>query len=441
MQETTVSFKTVGCRLNQAETARLRAVFKSAGYRVVPFGSVCQVCVIHGCTITAKAEQTSIRLARGAKRQAGAFVVLAGCPVSVGGRALRTPDVADLMVGQADKFRLPALLAEHGFPSTVPGLPRAVSGATPILPLFDTTRAIVKIQDGCDFHCAYCIVPRARGPALSRPFDEIVGEINGLVQAGYREIVLTGANIGCYEDHGRKLSCLLRRIETVPALERIRLSSIEISTVEREVIDCMAASRKICRCLHLPMQSGSDPVLRAMRRRYAIREYSAIVAYAVDRVAGIGVGTDVVVGFPGERAADFDATEAIIAQGPFSNVHVFAYSLRPGTPAAVMNGQVPYGEKRRRVARLLTLAREKRMAFARRWVGREVAVLVEAVNAAGVATGWTGEYLPARILPPSAQADGNLSARAVPKRNRVIRFVPHTVEGDTLIGHGCVILG
>jgi len=207
MQETTVSFKTVGCRLNQAETARLRAVFKSAGYRVVPFGSVCQVCVIHGCTITAKAEQTSIRLARGAKRQAGAFVVLAGCPVSVGGRALRTPDVADLMVGQADKFRLPALLAEHGFPSAVSGLPRAVSGATRALPLFDTTRAIVKIQDGCDFHCAYCIVPRARGPAgaglLVRRF---IGEINGLVQAGYREIVLTGANIGCYDDHGRKLS-------------------------------------------------------------------------------------------------------------------------------------------------------------------------------------------------------------------------------------------
>ncbi|MBU1734663.1 MAG: MiaB/RimO family radical SAM methylthiotransferase, partial [Verrucomicrobia bacterium] len=304
----------------------------------------------------------------------------------------------------------------------------------PTLPLFDTTRAIVKIQDGCDFHCAYCIVPRARGTAWSRPFDEIIEEINGLVQAGYREIVLTGANIGCYEDHGRKLSCLLRRIETVPALERIRLSSIEISTVEREVIDCMAASRKLCRYLHLPMQSGSDPVLRAMRRRYAIREYGAVMAYAVDRVEVIGVGTDVIVGFPGERAVDFDATATMIAQGPFSNVHVFSYSPRPGTPAAVMKAQVPDSEKRRRVARLLELAREKRMAFARRWVGREVAVLVEAVNAAGVATGWTGEYLPARILPPPAPAGGGPRVQAVPVRNRVIRFVPRAVEGDTLIG-------
>lgn len=427
MQETTVSFQTVGCRLNQAETARLRALFQAAGYRVVPFGSACQVCVIHGCAVTAKAEQNSARLARGAKRQTGAFVVLTGCPVSAGGRVLQVPDVADLLVGQADKFRLPALLAEHGFPSTAPG-------ALPTLPLFDTTRAIVKIQDGCDFHCAYCIVPHARGPAWSRPFEEIIGEINGLAQAGYREIVLTGANIGCYKDHGRKLACLLRRIETVPALERIRLSSIEVSTVEREVIDCMAASRKLCRCLHLPMQSGSDPVLRAMRRRYAIREYGDVVAYAVGRVEGIGVGTDVLVGFPGEREADFDATEAMIAQGPFSNVHVFAYSLRPGTPAAMMKAQVPDSEKRRRVSKLLALAREKRMAFARRWVGREVAVLVEAVNAAGVATGWTGEYLPARILPPSAKTGDGSRTRAVPTRNRIIRFVPSSVESDTLIG-------
>ena len=277
-------------------------------------------------------------------------------------------------------------------------------------------------------------MPRARGPAWSRPFDEIIGEINGLVHAGYREIVLTGANIGCYDDHGRKLSYLLRRIETVSALERIRLSSIEVTTVERDVIDCMAASRKICRCLHLPMQSGSDPVLRAMRRRYAIGEYAAVVAYAVGRVEGLGVGTDVLVGFPGERAVDFDATESMIAQGPFSNVHVFAYSLRPGTPAAVMNNQVPDSEKRRRVARLLVLAREKRMAFARRWIGREVAVLVEAVNAAGVATGWTGEYLPARILPPSSSAGGESRARVVPSRNRIVRFVPRAVDGDSLIG-------
>jgi len=427
MQETTVSFKTVGCRLNQAETARLRAVFRAAGYRVVPFGTACKVCVIHGCAVTARAEQNSARLARGAKRQTGAFVVLAGCPVAAGGGAGHLPAAADLLVGQADKFRLPALLAEHGFPASAPG-------TAPVLPFFTTTRAIVKIQDGCDFRCAYCIVPRARGPSWSRPFDEIIGEINGLVQAGYREDVLTGANIGCYDDQGRKLSDLLRRIEAVPALERIRLSSIEVSTVEREVVDCMAASRKLCRCLHLPMQSGSDPVLRTMRRRYAIREYGAVVDYAVSRVEGLGLGTDVLVGFPGESAVDFDATEAMIAQVPFNNVHVFSYSPRPGTPAAAMEGQVPDGEKRRRVSRLLALAREKRQAFARRWIGREVAVLVEAVNAAGAATGWTSEYLPARILPPPAPAGGWPRARIAPARNRVSRFVPRAVEGDTLIG-------
>ncbi len=434
MHETTVSFKTIGCRLNQAETARLRSVFQAAGYRIVPFGSACQVCVVHGCAVTAKAEQNSARLARGAKRQTGAFVVLAGCPVAAGGRAGHLADAADLLVNQADKFRLPALLAEYGFPPPMPGAALA-------LPLFDTARAIVKIQDGCDFHCAYCVVPRARGPARSRPFDEVIAEIEGLVQGGYREIILTGANIGCYDHQGCKLSALLRRIETIPELARIRLSSIEVSTVEREVIDCMAASPKICRFLHLPMQSGSDPVLQAMRRRYAIREYVAVLEYALNRVEGIGVGADVLVGFPGETEADFDATEALITQKPFSNVHVFAYSLRPGTVAAALPHQVPDGEKRRRASRLLALAHEKRMAFARRWVGHEVSVLIEAVNAEGVATGWTGEYLPARILPAAMPVEGKPSAlpalsrtNPVLARNRVVRFVPHSLEGDTLIG-------
>lgn len=427
MHATTVSFKTVGCRLNQAETARLRAVFQAAGYRIVPFGTACAVCIIHGCAVTARAEQNSCRLARSAKRQTGAFVVLVGCPVEAGGRVCQAPAIADLLVGQADKFRLPALLAGHGFPPVAPG-------CLPDLPLFDTARAIVQIQNGCDFNCAYCIVPRVRGPVRNRPLAEIVAEIDGLVQAGYREIVLTGANIGCYQDQGCKLSGLLRRIEAVPLLERIRLSSIEISTVERDVIDCMAASAKLCHFLHLPMQSGSDPVLRAMRRRYASREYMAVVRYAVERVEGIGVGTDVLVGFPGEGEKDFEATQAAIVQLPFSNVHVFAYSPRPGTPAAALEDQVPDGEKRRRVARLRALAREKRMAFAHRWIGREVAVLVESVNASGVATGWTGEYLPARILPPSLKTGGPPPAQLIPRRKSIIRFVPCAVEGDLLIG-------
>lgn len=427
MHTTTVSFKTVGCRLNQAETARLRAMFASAGCQVVPFGTKCDVCVIHGCAVTAKAEQNSARLARGARRQTGAFVVLAGCPVSAGAHDGRLKNAADLLVGQAEKYRLPALLAARGFPL-------AASEAPGALPRFETTRAIVKIQDGCDFHCAYCIVPRARGPVWSRPFEEIIGEINGLVQFGFREIVLAGANIGCYHDQGRKLSDLIGRIESEPGPERIRLSSIEVSTVEREVIDCMAASRKLCRFLHLPVQSGSDPVLRAMRRRYTIREYGDVLAYALSRVEGIGIGTDVLVGFPGEGAADFEATERMIARLPFSNVHVFAYSRRPGTAAAGLNGQAPEGEKRRRVSALLALAREKRRVFTSRWVGCEVAVLVEAVNAAGAATGWTGEYLPARILPSPAAAGGKSCARPVLARNQIVRFVPRAVEGETLVG-------
>ncbi len=412
---TTVSFKTVGCRLNQAETARMRAAFEAAGYTVAPFGAPCAVSVIHGCLVTARAEQESLRLVRSLKRcRPRTFVVLAGCVAEAGGTAARAAG-ADLLVGQADKEGLPELLARHGFPAA-PRAPR------PLTPRFDTTRAIVKIQDGCDFRCAYCIVPAARGPSRSRPLAEILDEIRRLAGAGYREVVLTGANIGCYADRGRTLAALLEQVETQTPIERIRISSIEITAAERTVIDYMAASRKLCRFLHLPLQSGCDAVLAAMGRRYTARQYQATVAYALEKLGAFGLGTDVLAGFPGETAADFQATERFLACQPFSNLHVFAYSPRPGTPAAALPGQVAEAEKKMRVARLIQLGRRQRVAFARQWIGRRVEALIEAVDANGRGTGWTGEYLPARI-----------QGRQL-RPNTIVAFQPESAENEILVG-------
>lgn len=417
MNPATVSFKTVGCRLNQAETARIRAAFEAAGYAVAPFGHAGDVSVIHGCLVTARAEKDSLRLARSIKRRhPGTFVVVAGCIAEVGGEAARRAAGADLIAGQHDKFILPALLARHGFPAVPPRL------ATPA-PRFDTTRAIVQIQDGCEFHCAYCIVPRARGRCRSRPRAEILDEIRSLAGAGHREIVLTGANIGCYDDHGRRLADLLARVETETPVERLRISSLEITTAERAVIDFMATSKKLCRFLHLPLQSGCDAILAAMGRRYSARQYRNTVEYALEKLGPFGLGTDVLAGFPGEDAAAFAATESFLDSLPFSNLHVFSYSRRPGTPAAGMGGQVAEPEKRRRAARLIALGQRLRSKFARRWIGREVEVLVEALDAAGQGVGWTGEYLPARIS----------GKNILP--NSAIRFRPQATEGETLIGN------
>ncbi len=394
----------------------MRASFEMAGFAIQPYGVASDVCVIHGCTITARAEHDSLRLARSIKRRyPQSFVIIAGCVAEIGGAAARRAAAADLAVGQADKFNLPARLARYGFP--VPTL-----GPT-VPPRFETTRALVKIQDGCEFGCAYCIVPAARGPCRSRPKEEIILEIKRLVdESGFREVVLSGANIGCYDDRGTSLVDLLEQVEKQTGVTRIRLSSIEPTTIERPLLDFMAGSPKLCRFLHLPLQSGCDAILARMGRRYTLRQYRDIIEYAVRKIDLIALGTDLIAGFPGEDAAAFKAGEDFVASLPFSLLHVFSYSPRPLTPAADLPGPVGDLDKQGRTARLIELGQRKRKEFAQRWIGREVQVLVETAGDSGPRSGWTGEYLPARIEGPP------------PPLNSLALLRPHKIEGELLIG-------
>lgn len=420
----TVSFKTVGCRLNQAETAAIRASFEEAGFITVPFGRPCDVCVIHGCVVTARAEEDGLRLARGVQRRCpGALVILAGCAaelaagaVSGGGAGLclrRAPGGAAYLAGQGEKFNLPEILGMRFRPAAV-----KLSGLSP---LFDTQRAIVKIQDGCDFRCSYCIVPRVRGPCRSRPAAEIIDEITKLTLRGFPEIILTGVNIGCYADGGCRLPQLLEKTEAVPSLRRFRISSLEITGVEREVIDFMATSQKLCRFLHLPLQSGSDSVLKAMRRPYTSEDFSAVAQYAEKKLGDFGFGTDVIIGFPGESEKDFRATEAMARDLPFNNLHVFSYSPRPGTPAASMPEQVSPCEKKKRAALMIELGRQKRNEFARSLVGKQLSLVAEKVQN-GRAEGWTGEYVRARVKTAS------------PRLKQIVRFTAEGAQNDLLLG-------
>ncbi len=419
MISATVSFKTVGCRLNQAETAAMRAAFEAAGWRVVPFETPGDACVIHGCMVTAKAEKDSLRLVRTAKRlNPSCFVVLAGCAAEILGARAVPACGADLVAGQADKFQLPALLAARGLhPATA-----APNAGGPLIPRFESTRAIVKIQDGCDFFCSYCIVPHARGRSRSRPPMEIELEVAALGKAGFREAVLTGANIGCYECEGEKLPDLLERLEILPSIERIRISSIESTTVERAVIDFMARSRKLCRFLHLPLQSGDDAVLRAMGRRYTARQYRETVEYAIEKLGVFGLGADIIAGFPGEDENAFRATEQMVEDLPFNNLHVFAYSPRQGTDACTLDATVPAEIRKERVARIRELGRRKRAEFAKSLVGRDTSVLVESVDRSGCGIGWTAEYIKAKLSGEGQEI------------NRLVSFIPDRAEGDTLLG-------
>lgn len=376
----------------------MAARFEAAGYQTVPFGTPADVTVIHGCAITGKAEHSSLYAARQAKRtRADTLVILAGCPAETLGETLRGDTSVDLTIGQSGKFTLPELL-NRLHPDRFPAPPATTSSGP--TPHFDTQRALIKVQDGCDFHCAYCIVPTARGVPHSRPMAEVLDEITRITQSGFREIILTGANLGRYEDGPHRLADLIRQVEAIPAVGRIRLSSIEITTAEQAIIEYMAGSSKLCHFLHIPLQSGDDGILKAMGRRYNTDTYRRTVTMAVEKMPFLGLGTDIIVGFPGENDRAFENTVRLVRELPFSNLHVFPYSRRTGTRADTMSGQVPESVKKERLHTLVEIGETKRRLFAERFVGRPVSVLIERVDADGTGHGWTGEYLEAKVTAP-----------------------------------------
>ncbi len=385
---------TMGCRLNQAESAAMAGGLESLG--LVPAESAPSVWILHTCAITREAETEAERLVRRARREhPEALIAVTGCAVALpdAAQALRNAG-ADLLVSQSDKPDLPSIVATR-LPAPLPAPPGAVAASVPRHP---TTRAPVKVQDGCGFHCTYCIVPDTRGAPRSRDFDDILSECRGLLAAGYRELVVTGVNVACYRHKGRSLTDLVRAMIALPDLARVRLGSVEPATTERELLAIAAEEpRKICRFFHFPLQSGDTPVLRAMGRHYTAEAYEELAEHTLDLMPDACLGADVITGFPGESDASFERTRSLLERIPFGNLHVFPYSERPGTPAASMPGSVPVRVRRDRAKELIALADKKHETFARRFLGKTVEVLIEKVSPDGLGTGWTGEYVKAEI--------------------------------------------
>jgi len=285
-----VTFKTFGCRLNQAETALMQSQFKSFDYEIVDdFRADADVYVIHTCTISGNAEKSCIQVARSKKRKhPDSIVVLAGCAVEVNRDEILQKTGADFVFDQSEKYMMPQLIES---------LPLEENR---VLPYFLSTRASIKVQDGCNFFCSYCIVPYTRGKPRSRAISEIIDEAKFFADNGFKEIVITGANIGCYNDGGKKLADIIQEIEKIDLIKRIRISSIELSTTEKDIIDLMADSEKLCNYLHFPLQSGDNNILRSMHRHYTREEYCCMVEYALKKIPMIGLGVDVITGLPGE---------------------------------------------------------------------------------------------------------------------------------------------
>lgn len=398
-----VGLVTVGCKLNQYESEGLADLFESAGYDVVPFDCEADVYVVNTCTVTGRSEYRSRQMIRrAARRNPRASVVATGCYAQREPAQLaRMPEVS-LVVGQTAKQELVALLdrmpprAEDGTAHSVV-YPHADAAfqALDVGRFRGHTRAFVKIQDGCDRGCAYCAVPAARGPCRSRAPDDVIAQAERLVRSGHREIVLTGVHIGAYSDGGSfGLPELIDRLSGLEDLDRIRLGSIEPGELTRGLSEAVVTNGKLANHLHVPLQSGSDRVLESMRRGYTRDEYARAVRAVTERDRSCGLGADVMVGFPGESDEDFADTVSLLAELPFTYLHVFSFSPRRGTPAASMDGLVPPAEKKRRSRELRELGREKSLAFRRGLAGATVEVLVEETDGRrGIVSGLAGNYV------------------------------------------------
>jgi threonylcarbamoyladenosine tRNA methylthiotransferase MtaB len=374
----TFTIRTLGCKANQYDSQLLREDLLRRGFVECRGEGDADVCIVNTCTVTAQSDAKSRQAIRALKRENPASrVVVTGCYAHTNPGALREmPDVDEVFDNPSKAILGDRVCAGLNVAGAFAGAP-----CSRITFFSGHTRAFVKIQDGCDKKCSYCIVRVARGRSRSRPIRDILGEVEGLVSNGYREVVLTGIHIGSLgvDAGGRRsqLPLLIENLGKIEGLIRIRLSSLEPKELTDELIEAIRTSAGMCRHLHIPLQSGSDAVLHAMNRDYTRESYLRTVRTLRDALPGISISTDVMVGFPGETEEDFQQTREVVSQAEFSKVHVFRFSSRPGTPAAGFPDQVSPSLIRERLARLSEDAKAAALTSRRAFQGRVVEVLAE----------------------------------------------------------------
>lgn len=396
-----VAFTTLGCKVNQFETEVIEGLFKRQGYEIVDYDNVADVYVINTCSVTHLGEKKSRQLIRRATRNnPDAIVVVTGCYAQVSPDKVQAIPGVDVIVGTQDRQRIVDLVESTAHGRAPINVVADIMGAAQFedIPLFHVpgrTRAFLKIQEGCTNFCTYCIIPYARGPLRSRPLESIKVEAEKMVNAGFKEIVLTGIHLGAY---GQDLSGAvtitdaIRVVLEVPGLLRLRLGSLESIEVSDELITLMDEDSRLCSHLHLPLQAGDDHVLSQMNRHYSTDEYSSLISNIRQRVADIAISTDIIVGFPGETEEMFDNALELVSKLNFARMHVFPYSRRSGTPAADYPNQIAEEEKKRRVKMMQRLADRMTIQFNRDYIGREMKVLFES-ETNGVIDGLTDNYI------------------------------------------------
>lgn len=382
------AFHNLGCKVNSYETEAMQQLLEDAGYEIVPFREGADVYIINTCSVTNVADRKSRQMLHRAKKMnPSAAVVAVGCYVQAAGAELKKDEAVDLIVGNNQKKDLVQILddyfADHENSGEILDIGHSQEyEELHIRRIADHTRAFIKVQDGCNQFCSYCIIPYTRGRVRSRRPEDIEHEVRGIAEAGYKEIVLTGIHLSSYgvdfkDEQKENLLTLIKRLGQIPGIERLRLGSLEPRIVTREFAKELARLRTICPHFHLSLQSGCDATLKRMNRRYNAAEYQACCEILREEFDNPAITTDVIVGFPGETEEEFAETERFLKAIHFYEMHIFKYSRRAGTRAADMPDQVPEGTKSVRSDILLALEKQQSLEYRGRFLGTEEEILLE----------------------------------------------------------------
>ena len=382
------AFHNLGCKVNSYETEAMQQLLEDAGYEIVPFREGADVYIINTCSVTNVADRKSRQMLHRAKKMnPSAAVVAFGCYVQAAGAELKKDEAVDLIVGNNQKKDLVQILDDYFTDHENSGEILDIGHSQEyeelhIRRIADHTRAFIKVQDGCNQFCSYCIIPYTRGRVRSRRPEDIEHEVRGIAEAGYKEIVLTGIHLSSYgvdfkDEQQENLLTLIKRLDQIPGIERLRLGSLEPRIVTREFAKELARLRTICPHFHLSLQSGCDATLKRMNRRYNAAEYQACCEILREEFDNPAITTDVIVGFPGETEEEFAETERFLKAIHFYEMHIFKYSRRAGTRAADMPDQVPEGTKSVRSDILLALEKQQSLEYRGRFLGTEEEILLE----------------------------------------------------------------
>ena len=401
-----VAFYTLGCKVNQYETEAMQKLFGAAGYEISGEIETADIVVVNTCTVTSLSSQKSRQIIRRAARaNENAVLVVVGCYAQNQPKEISKIEGVDIIIGTAERTKIVELVAQvlknRGEKILTVGNVESISEFEELPHSPHRTRAFLKIEDGCNNFCSYCIIPFVRGRVRSRSLESIRAECLQLKNSGYKEIVLTGIHIGAYGKDFHDGTNLVDAVKTVleaanPA--RLRLGSLESTEMTDELINLMKNDNRICNHVHLPLQSGSDEILKLMHRPYTTKNFSDLTARLVAEIPNISIGTDLIVGFPNETDKLFEETIEFIKNQPFSKIHVFPFSLREGTVAAAMKNQVDAQTKKFRAGRALEISAEKEKKFAANLIGKTVEIIAE-TEENGLIDGLTKNYL--RVYVPA----------------------------------------